>query len=198
MRFLLGIFFGILLVFAIVAAVVLTGSFNTSATIPPSRLEKEIAALALDKSIARRAPDRENPLAATPETLGAGLLEYREACLMCHGAPGVDPGEIGLGLNPGAPDLTVPRVQARTDGQLFWITSEGIRMTGMPAFSPTHDEREIWQIVAFVRHLPEITDEETAELRARTELEEHEESEGPAGETPRPSATATPTPAPRP
>jgi mono/diheme cytochrome c family protein len=197
MRFLLGIFSGVLLLFAVAAAVVFTGSFNTSATVPPSRLEKRIAEFALDKSVARRAPDRKNPLPTTPETLGAGLIEYREACLVCHGAPGVDPGEIGMGLNPGAPDLTVPRVQARSDGQLFWITSEGIRLTGMPAFSPTHDENEIWQIVAFVRHLPELTDEEAAELKRATVLEEHAETEG-AKETPRPSTTATVTPAPTP
>lgn len=195
MRFLLGVVCGVLLVAVGAAAVVYTGAFNTAATVPPSKLEKEIADIALTRSILRRAPDRPNPLAATPETLGAGLVEYREACLVCHGAPGVDPGEIGLGLNPGAPDLTVPRVQARTDGQLFWITSEGIRMTGMPAFSPTHEENEIWQIVAFIRHLPELSDEETAELKRATEVEEHREAEteGAPG-TARPTPTLTPAP----
>ena len=75
-------------------------------------------------------------------------------CVSCHGAPGVDASEAGDGLNPPAPDLTLPRVQKRTDGELFWLVQNGIRMTGMPAFGTTHKDEEIWKIVAFVRRLP--------------------------------------------
>jgi mono/diheme cytochrome c family protein len=184
-KFLLGIVSGVLLVALGAAAVVYTGSFNTAATVPPGRLEKRIATFALDRAVAKRAPDRKNPLPPGPETLREGLREYRSHCLVCHGAPGVDPGPIGQGLNPGAPDLSLPRVQARTDGQLFWITSEGIRMTGMPAFGPTEDEEEIWHMVAFVRHLPELTDDEMAQLRERARFPT------PAGPAPMPTP-ATP------
>ncbi|MFN2386372.1 MAG: cytochrome c [Thermoanaerobaculia bacterium] len=169
MRFLVGILFGVLLVVAGCAAVILTGSFNTAATVPPGKLEKQIAGFALDRSVAKRAPQRKNPFSATPEVLREGLGEYREHCLVCHAAPGVDAGEIGSGLNPAPPDLTIPKVQARSDGELFWLTSEGIRMTGMPAFGPTESEEDIWKIVAFMRHLPELTDEEQARLRQRGE-----------------------------
>ena len=103
---------------------------------------------------------------AGPESWNEGLDHYRENCVVCHGAPGVDAGEIGEGLNPPAPDLTLPRIQARTDGELFWIVGNGIRTTGMPAFSPTHKPEQIWKIVAFVRHLPELSDAELESLRA--------------------------------
>ena len=186
MKFLLGVVSGVVLVAIGAAAVVYTGSFNTAATAPPGRLEKRIATFALDRSVAKRASDRENPLPAGPDTLRQGLKEYRSHCLVCHGAPGVDPGSIGQGLNPGAPDLSLPRVQARTDGQLFWITSEGIRMTGMPAFGPTEGEEEIWHMVAFVRHLPELTDEEVAQLRERPRFAPRD------GPTPVPSPAPTP------
>jgi len=186
-RFLLGVLFGILLVAFGAAAFVFSGSFNTAATVPPSKAENAIAKFALDKSVGKRAPARRNPLAVSPEILRGGLSHFRENCVVCHGAPGVDPSEFGQGLNPGAPDLTLPRVQSRSDGELFWITSEGIRMTGMPAFSPTHQENEIWQIVAFLRHLPEITQEETAELKRETEEQEHHH-----GEAPPPGVSATP------
>lgn len=179
MRFFLGMIFGVLLVAVAVAAVVYTGSFNVSATIPPSKTERKLATFALNRVVARRAPARKNPLPADSETLRGGLAHFRENCLLCHGAPGVDPGEIGQGLNPGAPDLTLRRVQARSDGELFWITSNGIRMTGMPAFSPTHGEKEIWQIVAFLRHLPEITDAEKAALEREGEEKEHHHEEAP-------------------
>jgi mono/diheme cytochrome c family protein len=178
-RFLLGVLFGILLVIAAVAAVVYTGSFNTAAAIPPSKAERDFASFALNKAVAKRAPNRKNPLPSDAENLRGGLAHFRENCVICHGAPGVDPGEIGQGLNPGAPDLTLPRVQARSDGELFWITSNGVRMSGMPAFSPTHQENEIWQMVSFLRHLPEITDEEKSVLKGETEEQGHHHEEAP-------------------
>jgi mono/diheme cytochrome c family protein len=183
----------VLLVAVGVAAVVYTGSFDTSATIPPSKTERRLATFALNRSVARRAPNRKNPLPGAAEDLRGGLAHFRENCVICHGAPGVDPGEIGQGLNPGAPDLTLPRVQARSDGELYWITSNGIRMTGMPAFSPTHGENEIWQMVAFLRHLPEISDEEKKQLKTETEEEEHHHEEAPpAGDAKKPAHTHAP------
>jgi hypothetical protein len=38
-------------------------------------------------------------------------------------------------------------------------------MTGMPAFSATHSEEELWKLVAALRRLPELTAEETALLK---------------------------------
>ena len=84
----------------------------------------------------------------------------------------MDVSEIGEGLNPPAPDLTLPRVQGRPDGELFWIVSNGIRTTGMPAFGPTHKPEEIWKIVSLIRPLPELTAEEQKALKA---AEEHRE-----------------------
>ena len=177
MRFLIGVLFGVLLVGIGAATVVATGSFNTAATAPPGSLEKKIAGFALDRSVEKRAPEKKNPFPSSPEVWREALPHYRENCLVCHGAPGVDAGEIGSGLNPAPPDLTLPKVQERTDGQLFWLTAQGIRMTGMPAFAPTHSEEELWKIVAFLRHLPELTDEERALLKKETASEEHHHEE---------------------
>jgi len=177
MRFVSGIFAGFFLATLIVGGVFATGSYNVAATAAPSKLETRLAAYALNRSVARRAPATKNPMPASPETWKAGLAHYRENCVVCHGAPGVDAGEIGEGLNPPAPDLTLPRVQARPDGELFWIVGNGIRTTGMPAFSPTHKPDELWKIVAFVRHLPELTNAEQKALKeAAVGPEHHEEA----------------------
>src|SRR6266540_2602751 len=172
MKVIVGILFGWLLVVAAIGLIVWSGSYNVAATNPPGRFEKKFAAFALN-----RAPVRTNP-SSKPEDIRAGLAHYKENCVDCHGAPGVEESEFGEGLNPPAPDLTLPAVQRMRDGELFWVVSNGIRMTGMPAFSPTHKEDEIWKIVAFVRHLPEITKEEQLVLKASREEETgHHEAE---------------------
>ncbi len=178
MKVLGGIVLGLLLVALGAGLFLWTGAYNVAASSPPGKMETRLATFALNKSIQKRAPATKNPLSASPDVLRAGLSHYRENCVVCHGALGVDASEFGEGLNPPAPDLTLPRVQERPDGEMFWIVSNGIRMTGMPAFSPTHKEGEIWKIVAFLRHLPELTPEEQRELKARTEEEHHHEEAG--------------------
>ncbi len=147
--------------------VVGAGLVDFSASASPSRLEERAAQFALNRSIARHAPSKGNPLADSPEAVTAGLVLFRAHCVTCHGAPGVDPTEEGASLNPPAPGLTLPRVQRRPDGQLFWIVSRGIRMTGMPAFGPSRSEQEIWQLVAALRRLPQLSDAQKQALGAR-------------------------------
>ncbi|MGE5412753.1 MAG: c-type cytochrome [Syntrophomonadaceae bacterium] len=172
MRFLGGIVFGVVLVGAAAAAFVFSGAFDVAASVPPGALEKRLAGFARDRSVAHRASSTPNPLGKDPAALRDGGEHYKEMCVTCHGAPGVDSSEIGEGLNPPAPDLTLARIQARSDGELFWIVQNGIRMSGMPAFGPTHKDREIWAIVAFLRHLPSLSPEEEKALAAATR--EHE------------------------
>ncbi len=164
MKFLSGLLAGLVLLALAAGFVIATGVFSVGATSPPGDFERKLAAFAVDRSVARRAPRGSNPTAPSAENRAAGLAHYRSMCVTCHGAPGVDPSEIGEGLNPPAPDLTLPKIQSRTDGELFWIVQHGLRMTGMPAFGPTHRDEEIWKIVAFLRHLPEVTPEEEKAL----------------------------------
>jgi len=175
MKFLAGFLTCLILMAVGAAAVAFTGSFDVSASRPPGTLEKRLAGFALDHSVARRAPKVDNPQGKSPDAVRGGMAHYKEMCVFCHGAPGVDASEAGEGLNPPAPDLTGRKTQARTDGEIFWILKNGIRMTGMPAFGPTHKDEELWKMVAFLRHLPELTPEETKALKpsAEGEAEEH-------------------------
>ena len=191
MKVITGILIGWLLVAAVVGIVVWTGSYNVAATNPPGRMEKRFATFALNRVIQRRAPVRTNPF-SKPEDIRTGLAHYKENCLDCHGAPGAEESEFGRGLNPPAPDLTTPAMQRMRDGELFWVVSNGIRMTGMPAFSLTHKEEEIWKMVAFVRHLPEITKEEQEFLRAGHTGDEEEERHHEEGAAAKPDAEKKP------
>jgi mono/diheme cytochrome c family protein len=158
---------GALAVVAAVAVALAAGAFDTSATAKPSFLERTLAPWVVDRSVARRAPKGPNPIPVTPELLARGLAEYREHCVVCHGAPGEPQSGIAAGLNPSAPDLADPESQEGSDGELFQFISAGVRMTGMPAFSRSEKAETIWMLVAFVRHLPKLSDEERRALKTR-------------------------------
>jgi mono/diheme cytochrome c family protein len=145
--------------------VIAAGLLDFSAMKPPSHFEEELATFALNRSIKHHAPISSNPLAGEPGAAIAGLALFRTHCVACHGAPGVDPTEAGASLNPPAPGLTLPRIQKRPDGELFYIVSHGIKMTGMPSFTGARTDEEIWQLVVALRRLPKLTDEEKRALR---------------------------------
>lgn len=142
-----------------------SGYFDISATRPVSALEERAAIRVRDASIRRHMPKDFQPPAATPELLRRGMERYRQSCLVCHGAPGLGDPHIGSSLNPPAPNLTLD-TQDRTHGALFWITKHGIRMTGMPGFASTYSDEEIGEIVAFLRHLPDLSEAERQAMKA--------------------------------
>src|SRR5438128_444312 len=91
-----------------------------------------------------------------PAKVMAGVAHFAEHCAVCHGAPGVERGDIAEGLYPRPPNLA-DAARFYTPGELFWIVKHGIRMTGMPAWGD-HSEDELWATVAFLAKLPGMTD----------------------------------------
>jgi len=124
------------------------------------------------RSIAFHAPAERNPVADDPEAIAEALPHYKEMCVVCHGAPGLKRSEIAEGLHPEPPNLASEDTQGLTDGQIFWVITNGVTSTGMPAFEEADDVNTRWKIVSFVRHLPQLTDAE------RTELQQEGEEEG--------------------
>jgi hypothetical protein len=62
----------------------------------------------------------------------------------------------------------LPQTQNLSDGEIFWIVENGIRFTGMPAWSTgTKDgENASWHLVHFIRRLPRLTPEELEEMES--------------------------------
>lgn len=176
--FILGIL-STLVLCALVGTVLVVGGLVDVSALSKGGVLDSLLAYASGRSIDHHSQDVSNPFQGDEAAIAVGLDHYKENCLVCHAAPGLRRTEIARGLNPPAPPLATDDIRGTSDGQLFWVVSNGIRMTGMPAFSPTHTEEEIWKIVSFVRHLDSLTDEETAELRAGTADEsEHHHEEG--------------------
>src|SRR5438094_3451116 len=172
MKFFTGVIVTILVVLGIAGFIFATGRFNVAATAPPDMIDK-VAPWALDKALERRSKDVTDPIAKDAGAISRGMTRYRENCLPCHGAPGIGPAEFHEGMNPSPPDIDAPALQHDTDAELFWVVKNGIRMTGMPAFGVNHKDEEIRDIVAFVRHAPQLTDAERQALKTGAGLEEH-------------------------
>ncbi len=146
----------LLILILIPTAVIAFGAFNMAATETPGAVEKKLAHWTVHRSVDVRSPEEKNPFADDVDAVSTGLKSFGAMCLQCHGAPQVEPEEFAKGLNPPARELSTV-LHEWSDGELFWIVKHGIRMTGMPAFGPTHSDDEIWKVVAAVRQLPDLT-----------------------------------------
>lgn len=87
-----------------------------------------------------------------------GARNYLAMCSGCHTAPGLAATPVAQGLNPEPPELShiIPH---RTPAEAFWVIKNGVRMTGMPAFGPTHKDEELWALVAFVNRMSDASPE---------------------------------------
>lgn len=106
-----------------------------------------------------------NPYAANPEILAEARDHFAEHCALCHAEDGSGKTEIGEGMYPPATDLRQPGTQQLTDGELFQIIANGIRFTGMPGWGGADTDEEIWKLVLFIRHLPDLLDQEPGQMR---------------------------------
>lgn len=102
--------------------------------------------------------NRTNPLPGSPirageANLAEGRARYAQYCAVCHGQDGRGGTPLGRSLYPPASDLSSGKVRKYTDGQLYWIISEGVRFSGMPQGRLLHTEEQIWKLVLSVREI---------------------------------------------
>ena len=133
-----------------------SGAYNMSALKPHGALIEWMAGTLSDRSVRYHARGIAVPPLGSPQQIANGFRHYQEMCVECHGAPGVLPGEIGLGLYPKPPDLH-DAIGDWSPAQLYWILANGFKDTGMPAFSPTHSTQDLWAMTSFALLLPKMT-----------------------------------------
>jgi len=112
--------------------------------------------------------DAPNPLPATPEVLARGREHFAVECAGCHGSDGRGGTRLADGLYPKPPDLMAAPTQALSDGEIFWIVQNGVRLSGMPAFGRDTQESDqwTWEIVRFIRALPRLSPTDVAAVQA--------------------------------
>lgn len=164
-----GIAVAIVLAILITELVISSGRYNVAATQPHARFVRRQLSRAMDRSAAFRSRSIVVPADfrnAANVRRGAG--EYVEMCEICHAAPGVHRSHIGEGLYPKPPDLA-HSAREMPPAQLFWITKNGVKDTGMPAFGVTHADSTLWAITAFLEQLPDMTPAQYAAWKRQAE-----------------------------
>ena len=141
---------------------------GVSAKEQPGRVEEFIARRVRSMAIAGRAKSLTNPVEYSGEVIADGRAHFADHCATCHANDGSGKTAIGRGLWPKAPDMRQAPTQNLTDGELFWIIENGIRFTGMPAWSTGTKEGEeaSWHLVHFIRRLPKLLPEELEEMES--------------------------------
>ena len=132
-----------------------SGTYDVGADVPHGGPIHWLLATTSHASVARRAQDVDVPNLENDDLVRAGANDFEGMCIGCHQAPGHPPTALARGLNPPAPDLA-ESVRFMTPAELFWVTKHGIRMTGMPAWGATHEDDELWSVVALMLALPTL------------------------------------------
>lgn len=96
-----------------------------------------------------------SPLELTAADLTAGEAAFGRRCAQCHGADGKGPAKWEQST-PKPSDLTETRMREHVDGEIYWVITNGIRESGMPASASHFNETQRWQLVAYVRTLAGI------------------------------------------
>ncbi|HEX8154858.1 MAG TPA: c-type cytochrome [Thermoanaerobaculia bacterium] len=153
------------LLLAAIAVLLSMARRGFSAHEEPSHMESVLARAMRHWAVPADLRDAKNPVPLTPEVLADGRAHFADHCAGCHGNDGKG-SAMGRQMYPEAPDMTLAATQSMSDGELFSIVENGIRLTGMPGFGTgtAASAYGSWGLVHFIRHLPKVTAEELAEM----------------------------------
>ena len=157
----------ILFVLAIAAAVygLILVQHGFSALATPSAIEVFAATTARKLAVPSSYRQLRNPIMPSTENIRGGMEHFAFHCSPCHSNDGSGHTVFGKGLYPKPPDLRAAGTQNKSDGELYYTIDNGVRLSGMPAFSGTHTVPQTWRLVLFIRHLPQITAEELDDMK---------------------------------
>lgn len=158
----------------------MAGGFSAHAK--PSALEVKVARSARKLAVPAAARDHRNPFSPTEENLSGAKGHFADHCAICHANNGSGQTQIGLNLYPKAPDMRLAETQNLTDGEIYYVIHNGIRLSGMSAWGTDDKDDDSWKLVLFIRHLPQLTADEEQEMKrlnpkSPEEIKEEQEEE---------------------
>ena len=97
----------------------------------------------------------QNPVAATPESIGAGKRFYTQLCANCHGPVGKGDGTTAGADQPS--DLTDGVWDyGASDGEMFAVIHDGLTGKDMGGYAGRLSDNDIWHVVNFMRTLSRV------------------------------------------
>ena len=157
---------------AVFIGLLLTGAMTIrrgfSARNEPSAIEAYVARYIRHMAVPRDAVEAKNPVLESAEVLAEAMAHFADHCSFCHANDGSGATPIGQGLYPKPPDMRLAATQDLTDGEIFYVIQNGVRLTGMPAFGDNKNgakDEDSWKLVHFIRRLTKITTEEIEAMK---------------------------------
>jgi thiosulfate dehydrogenase len=145
--FFFGIVLGLVLLPSVFYLYVRSGAAPVTTSEASLPLEHFFAKTALHARMDKEFP-KSGPFVSDEKTWIAGVRVYRENCAVCHGVPNGTKTTIAMGMFPVPPQLFEGREMVTDDppGETFWKAKNGIRLSGMPGFSKSLTDDELWQV----------------------------------------------------
>lgn len=166
MKFVAGLLLGLILVPAGLYLYFTSGSAPVATTDSDVPFENFFAHKTLNARIAKDMP-KIVPVQATETNYLAGAELYKQHCAVCHGLPLAPRTAIAKGMYPRPPLLFEGKgVTDDPPGESYWKIFNGLRMTGMPGFSKSLSETQIWQLALLLANADKLPDSAKAALVA--------------------------------
>ncbi len=140
------------------------GVFNVAANVEHWTISTKFFELVRVRSINARAGNMTVPDLSDKARIKRGAANYAAMCSQCHLAPGADTSELYEGLNPRPPVLYKYDKFTDKPSEKFWVIKNGIRMTGMPGWGSNNSDEQIWDMIALISALKEMTPKQYLQL----------------------------------
>jgi len=132
------------------------GSVPVATTDSDMPFETFFTRKALQARIAKDMP-KNVPLQANEANYLAGAGLYKQDCAVCHGLPLAPKSAIATGMYPRPPQLFEGKgVTDDEPGESYWKIFNGIRLTGMPGFSKSLSEAQMWQLALLLANADKL------------------------------------------
>ena len=132
------------------------GWYHIGATNQHWQLVHTLLEQGMRDSVRRHARHIQAPPLTQSALIGRGAAVYRDNCMLCHGAPGQPQADLAKAMQP-VPGPLVDATRRWQPRELYWITRNGIKMSGMPAWEFHLADADLWAVVAFLQKLPELS-----------------------------------------
>jgi thiosulfate dehydrogenase len=137
---------------------IVSGGVPMATSSAPLPLEETVAKMVLRASY-KGSLDLKDPLPLNDDNLKGGADVYNGNCAMCHGALDQPRPDLATAMFPPAPQLLKQgdMVSDDPEGETYWKVTNGIRLSGMPAFGKILNDTRRWQVTMLLAHADKLT-----------------------------------------